>query len=177
MVYPRMYGETAKQRQPVYPGDGLSPHVRGNRRAGRAAPYRSRSIPRMYGETNDGHPAVGDHKGLSPHVRGNRVSWRTRNRYRGSIPACTGKPHERRARHRQAEVYPRMYGETLGGNFIGTDDAGLSPHVRGNREPIIPRTYLHRSIPACTGKPGFATSQEGGERVYPRMYGETELPA
>ena len=51
---------------------------------------------------------------------------------------------------------------------------GLSPHVRGNPRNAVLQTSLVGSIPACTGKPPSECRGCWQERVYPRMYGETE---
>ena len=71
----------------------------------------------------------------------------------GSIPACTGKPLSERDRAEIVAVFPRMYGETVAdaAPFIPVD--GLSPHVRGNRNPVCACRQRRWSIPACTGKP------------------------
>ena len=111
-VYPRMYGETERLHCLHSTCDGLSPHVRGNRRLPRIPLKYGRSIPactgkpgrrgpgavsvqvypRMYGETR----GLASHSirspGLSPHVRGNRQLHSPAARAVGSIPACTGKP-------------------------------------------------------------------------------------
>ena len=136
-VYPRMYGET-HQNALTYQGVmGLSPHVRGNLRVFAAIPQIAGSIPactgkpsgrrhryvvsavypRMYGETDDtaAQPVLLD--GLSPHVRGNRRSSTRRSWRHGSIPACTGKPAAGLLLQCVVQVYPRMYGETVGGRW------------------------------------------------------------
>ena len=51
---------------------------------------------------------------------------------------------------------------------------GLSPHVRGNRSDLGVQAGHTRSIPACTGKPLGDGGAHHAQRVYPRMYGETE---
>ena len=111
-VYPRMYGETSNALIEGRTVEGLSPHVRGNRRmrgtgtsdagsipacTGKPGPQAGGSLrawvyPRMYGETTVASLPRSFAPGLSPHVRGNPVfkgagPWEWR-----SIPACTGKP-------------------------------------------------------------------------------------
>ena len=151
-VYPRMYGETKVWGYPTFNAEGLS---------------------RMYGETIAFSSKRLVLSGLSPHVRGNRVSSACRSPYMRSIPACTGKPLASWYVSASSRVYPRMYGETYEEDLAIAVDAGLSPHVRGNRRGWLCRGYLVRSIPACTGKPSAPPAGAGCAGVYPRMYGET----
>ena len=188
-----MYGETGDVTQSGAVAEGLSPHVRGNRRddsggpAGRgsipactgkpAAPGGGQHVrevyPRMYGETGAAATIGSGGGGLSPHVRGNQGQPLAVATGRGSIPACTGKPPGGRTPTHRRWVYPRMYGETCSPLLRRRCRRGLSPHVRGNRRmpPAVgPRM---RSIPACTGKPSRGSSPPSRATVYPRMYGET----
>ena len=50
---------------------------------------------------------------------------------------------------------------------------GLSPRVRGNREPQLKVFWPYRSIPACAGEPGIALSPPPIAGVYPRVCGGT----
>ena len=50
---------------------------------------------------------------------------------------------------------------------------GPSPRVRGNLELGWPGEPHERSIPACAGKPGPASSASALSRVHPRVCGET----
>ena len=188
-----MYGETNIALSADVQGRGLSPHVRGNLpyslngppalgsipactgkpRRKVQAPKRRRVYPRMYGETADRRRRRNHGRGLSPHVRGNHESGARVLRTGGSIPACTGKPPPGSAATMPLWVYPRMYGET---NFLALaycHNAGLSPHVRGNRWHARGMVVYPGSIPACTGKPSPAFRFPSRWRVYPRMYGET----
>ena len=131
-VYPRMYGETPRSHILGTRGEGLSPHVRGNRGSlarrhaiqgsipactgkpacAPAGIAGARVYPRMYGETAPRGRCPCDTTGLSPHVRGNHHQMRRDEPRRGSIPACTGKPPSDRRIAASYRVYPRMYGET-----------------------------------------------------------------
>ena len=111
-VYPRMYGETLLTISYCGHGEGLSPHVRGNRQkllilrgrggsipactgkpGGRPQPSATAGVyPRMYGETGKSNATYAGVGGLSPHVRGNPKQRHTGFDELGSIPACTGKP-------------------------------------------------------------------------------------
>ena len=168
-----MYGETQRAVWLLSLGQGLSPHVRGNRGRGQAFGRRGGSIPactgkpgnigsgyrtlgvypRMYGETPRKSKRVQDALGLSPHVRGNLPAAMDRSVGAGSIPACTGKPYPRARARTCEEVYPRMYGETPANTPPRSGGPGLSPHVRGNRQRGASTKSCIWSIPACTGKP------------------------
>ena len=127
----------------------------------------------MYGETEPKMPVPDIVKGLSPHVRGNPLSLVDREGLPGSIPACTGKPFSEKVLVGVFQVYPRMYGETRMRYTPRSRREGLSPHVRGNLDKLIPHLPVLRSIPACTGKPRATGPTATCCGVYPRMYGET----
>ena len=115
-------------------------------------------------------------EGLSPRVRGNPGGLSPAQLRVRSIPACTGEPGVCPCAEEGAAVYPRVYGGT---GLIHTRPSlyrGLSPRVRGNHMSASQRTENSRSIPACTGEPGDAIHGGCYQRVYPRVYGGTELP-
>ena len=194
-VYPRVYGETGYGCVPPRLSTGLSPRVRGNRRACRARSIAPRSIPactgkppvsatcgcqitvypRVYGETGDSAAAYRSTTGLSPRVRGNPQPHHHAIFLVGSIPACTGKPSRRRSSSGGKGVYPRVYGETNEDVRVLDLSGGLSPRVRGNRrlDPVL--AARGGSIPACTGKPLYASRHPTPPAVYPRVYGETSI--
>ena len=111
-VYPRVCGGTLERGWRVRLEAGLSPRVRGNPPAFRAASMAAGSIPACAGEPFaaldvDAAAAVyprvcggtpfrivrgGVLIGLSPRVRGNLRQRRRRQPHRGSIPACAGEP-------------------------------------------------------------------------------------
>ena len=68
-----------------------------------------------------------------------------------------------------------MYGETDNSGGAQTGQEGLSPHVRGNPKYATFSRNSRRSIPACTGKPPRGSDRPAASRVYPRMYGETNI--
>ena len=151
-VYPRVYGGTRLGPLGIGGMGGLSPRVRGNRNGNALAGRLDRSIPactgepsairavksatavypRVYGGTCPGQAFPYSAAGLSPRVRGNlfaRTWFRPLNR---SIPACTGEPAGCPVPSLLHEVYPRVYGGTLGNVWNDDDEVGLSPRVRGN---------------------------------------------
>ena len=111
-VYPRVCGGTSDWVERTDWTPGLSPRVRGNRSARRAARAWAGSIPACAGEPGRHRAAqpgsgvyprvcggtvgrldVGDRRqGLSPRVRGNRLAMVRTRLSMGSIPACAGEP-------------------------------------------------------------------------------------
>ena len=111
-VYPRVCGGTHTQIRRAVRRIGLSPRVRGNRRAGQGEAWHGRSIPACAGEpfsliTSAIRSAVYPRvcggtvratfrliyaRGLSPRVRGNPLRRALRGLDEGSIPACAGEP-------------------------------------------------------------------------------------
>ncbi len=132
--------------------------------------------PRVYGATGDADFLRDCAKGLSPCVRGYRPLchlWQSRS---GSIPVCTGLPGDRLHRRRAPRVYPRVYGATRWSAPACGLTWGLSPCVRGYLEQIKNITQGTGSIPVCTGLPIFPLLTFSAARVYPRVYGATDLP-
>ena len=176
-VYPRVCGGTLAANTRRTRNTGLSPRVRGNRRAGAARPGKCGSIPacageplrppllraspgvypRVCGGTISPTWAVPAVPGLSPRVRGNRPptgSWPTSARvYRTPATLC-GK--------RCKLAYIRK---------------GLSPRVRGNHDQVAAFIHQPRSIPACAGEPGLIARPLRRHGVYPRVCGGTAIEA
>ena len=111
--------------------------------------------------------------GLSPRVRGIHHRRARPVRDRGSIPACTGNPGRCSWRSRTGAVYPRVYGESTCSSVTSPSLCGLSPRVRGIHDHLGHRAVLDGSIPACTGNPERDVNPPAGDRVYPRVYGES----
>ena len=192
-VYPRVGGETVSGQDIEVPVAGLSPRGRGNRMrrpsdghgrgsipawAGKppargAAASLQAVYPRVGGETLCELLLLPEAEGLSPRGRGNR------HRVVGacfplrSIPAWAGKPVRTRAARLGARVYPRVGGETYYRLGVTHYPVGLSPRGRGNLSSPRNLSDTQRSIPAWAGKPLDAGNPKGGERVYPRVGGET----
>ena len=177
----------------MWPDTGLSPHVRGNPAAARAAGEAHGSIPARAGEpvpsfgterrrgvyprtcggTGSESTKLKDVSGLSPHVRGNPVPSVRVTELVGSIPARAGEPDRDTRATIRSEVYPRTCGGTSESAYHRSPDRGLSPHVRGNRPLGGPPLTFQRSIPARAGEPRLAISRRGRRRVYPRTCGGT----
>ena len=148
-VYPRVGGETASLTIGSYVPRGLSPRGRGNHTDDRGTVYRKRSIPAWAGKPAPGRCAA------------------------GSIPAWAGKPRSARGRPDQAEVYPRVGGETSPRSSLRAISLGLSPRGRGNLESGAEIALSPRSIPAWAGKPRPSFWCAPPLKVYPRVGGET----
>ena len=192
-VYPRVCGGTTVGRRVADHGAGLSPRVRGNRRAPASHPVGARSIPacagepvravrravyvRVYPRVCGGTVASSSIRaapsGLSPRVRGNlRVAERGRGAS-GSIPACAGEPVDGALGKSYSQVYPRVCGGTGYLYQLMERGAGLSPRVRGNLRAAESAADLVGSIPACAGEPGGARGPARAAWVYPRVCGGT----
>ena len=109
-------------------------------------------------------------------MRGNLAQGGETDTTAGSIPACAGEPTDCALCFFQQRVYPRVCGGT--GLQVRQEAlrTGLSPRVRGNPlacHVLFPRA---RSIPACAGEPGCATSGIFCATVYPRVCGGTCCP-
>ena len=157
---------------PPSPG-GLSPRVRGNRRAGRVFDLSNGSIPACTGEPSPDHQPVLNRRvyprvyggtayrcqvwppsvGLSPRVRGNPMSRGLICESFRSIPACTGEPTPFICVVVVSRVYPRVYGGTPWSVGASVSGYGLSPRVRGNPGDRARAERAVGSIPACTGEP------------------------
>ena len=172
---------------------GLSPRVRGNRRAEPYGHNIVRSIPACAGEPTGvtssstmasvyprvcgGTPrlaaATSPLTGLSPRVRGNPGLRRTRRQQARSIPACAGEPLFDALQVIQLSVYPRVCGGTPRVVNHPQTAVGLSPRVRGNPNQTGWGVRAAGSIPACAGEPKFAHLLDLAVRVYPRVCGGT----
>ena len=173
-VYPRVCGGTRHQVPLVSDYLGLSPRVRGNLWPSRVSSDSPRSIPACAGEPGgwkggrlrgEVYPRVcGGTRcslaagvpagGLSPRVRGNLGRYTAPRSVSGSIPACAGEPATATAIPCARWVYPRVCGGTAGHQLRLRPFRGLSPRVRGNRQPTLLPVAPRRSIPACAGEPG-----------------------
>ena len=173
-----MCGGTLKLPRNCPHNPGLSPRVRGNPASASPASSRSRSIPACAGEPESQprtplrlsvYPRVcggtapassraasvrrASAAGLSPRVRGNPYQPQAQRMRPGSIPACAGEPRGHCHRYRRSEVYPRVCGGTEGVVGGVREACGLSPRVRGNRNPHKRSQVIQGSIPACAGEP------------------------
>ena len=172
-VYPRVCGGTTAV-VPYRPLDpGLSPRVRGNPKttgsnkggygsipACAGEPTRlarrhttRRVYPRVCGGTGHSASVFFSASGLSPRVRGNRPVGANVRPCMGSIPACAGEPKWHASGRSSLRVYPRVCGGTDLGPRTVDRTTGLSPRVRGNRDPDLRRVPRRGSIPACAGEP------------------------
>ena len=192
-VYPRVCGGTVLSLGASPKRWGLSPRVRGNRRAAGPGHVRKRSIPACAGEPTDrpppstgrrvyprvcggtraGHARAVAQRGLSPRVRGNLERLPEEVQHLGSIPACAGEPKERKVARPRTRVYPRVCGGTGMTPAPTWHEEGLSPRVRGNPLACRPGEAGAWSIPACAGEPASLALSTPQRWVYPRVCGGT----
>ena len=192
-VYPRACGGTCRDSPRASSSMGLSPRVRGNRRAdgqlypvagsipARAGePYTAfpsssfvRVYPRACGGTRIGSTDGGTRKGLSPRVRGNPAPSTSHTTLPWSIPARAGEPPACTASVVVGRVYPRACGGTAPQSAMLFLCSGLSPRVRGNLLVLAGLVVPGGSIPARAGEPHFHRSNSHKTRVYPRACGGT----
>ena len=192
-VYPRVCGGTPPRPAQAAWTAGLSPRVRGNPGRIPLGGIIRRSIPacagepiirirtaaflqvypRVCGGTRSRRQACRDGRGLSPRVRGNLALAIRASMPAGSIPACAGEPRIRVRTSPHLRVYPRVCGGTSLIKEARSEASGLSPRVRGNPEPRLPRPLRRRSIPACAGEPTAPAGRRSAGRVYPRVCGGT----
>ena len=174
-VYPRVYGGTAQRPGCHDYKKGLSPRVRGNPDPRPDGHRKERSIPACTGEpprtiSTCPMPTV------YPRVYGGNPSEKAvASGCVRSIPACTGEPHSSRSDNTSHRVYPRVYGGTGPIHGQGLAINGLSPRVRGNPVSVNVARSALRSIPACTGEPTASLPAGVHVKVYPRVYGGTQL--
>ena len=192
-VYPRACGGTTPAVSTLSAKSGLSPRVRGNpdrssipvaavgsipARAGEPAVKAYQGLivavyPRACGGTDTPPNAPPPSAGLSPRVRGNQYLHRTRRPLQRSIPARAGEPEHPTGNRAVYGVYPRACGGTTPSAVKPDWKGGLSPRVRGNRNPHPSRQGRRRSIPARAGEPGPEACRQWCSRVYPRACGGT----
>ena len=172
---------------------GLSPRMRGNRRARHDRGEKEGSIPAHAGEPRRGPQQPAPDRvypracggtsiafaedtawlGLSPRMRGNRHHDQEPDLRRGSIPAHAGEPRGSSSPSGRSGVYPRACGGTERRGSSTADRSGLSPRMRGNQSCRSPTGRKPGSIPAHAGEPRHSREALSGSRVYPRACGGT----
>ena len=154
-VYPRVCGETDRNCEAPTRFEGLSPRVRGNRRAADDCRAQDGSIPACAGKP---------------------TSWTGSSMPDGVYPRVCGETNASLAGLFSAGgLSPRVRESGLL-LLVSLSQKGLSPRVRGNpTRRSLPR-FSPRSIPACAGKPREDRAWRAGTRVYPRVCGETDCP-
>ena len=109
--------------------------------------------------------------GLSPRVRGSPGRGHSQGLRNGSIPACAGEPGVGIDLGGEIGVYPRVCGGATWCALSRCRSTGLSPRVRGSRNPVSSAVSQCGSIPACAGEPAPCTLPQAAARVYPRVCG------
>ena len=109
--------------------------------------------------------------GLSPRVRGSLAPRSLKAPGIGSIPACAGEPVAISQATSGCGVYPRVCGGACRPALRRCMPEGLSPRVRGSRQPPRLQGRGRGSIPACAGEPPTSSRTAACQRVYPRVCG------
>ena len=172
-VYPRVYGESSGLRADRGDRRRSIPACTGNPATATASVTGYKVYPRVYGESPSCLRRSWSAMGLSPRVRGIPVADAGEDHVARSIPACTGNPRPDRYVGVLPAVYPRVYGESPRRVWATGLPRGLSPRVRGIRQPASATIRVARSIPACTGNPPRPRPARVRAMVYPRVYGES----
>ena len=193
-AYPRVCGATVSATPPTTSRRGLSPRMRGNH-VGRVDPdpavgpipayagqpimktepfCLTRAYPRVCGATLSPCAWSSSLMGLSPRMRGNQRQAAMRLRKRGPIPAYAGQPRRWSGLVCPRRAYPRVCGATysLDGGCVCCQ--GLSPRMRGNRDPFSNWANQSGPIPAYAGQPAQGAGMNRRTRAYPRVCGATE---
>ncbi len=172
-VYPRGCGGAEAEAADPERDEGLSPRVRGSRRAATAPCGFPGSIPAGAGEPQRHHRRHGREGvyprgcggadlrseittwglGLSPRVRGSHLALDGVEALLGSIPAGAGEPSSGMTRLRRSRVYPRGCGGARTWPIRARSSGGLSPRVRGSRVRGHAAPGAVGSIPAGAGEP------------------------
>ena len=170
---------------------GLSPHLRGSRRANQSVlagrgpipapagepcpsrPTRSswRAYPRTCGGASDLFPLKPGIPGLSPHLRGSPITPRPCPPAGGPIPAPAGEPQQDVRQQPRQGAYPRTCGGAVKRWVDPASIGGLSPHLRGSLLEDIGRRVGGRPIPAPAGEPRNRDGPRGYQWAYPRTCG------
>ncbi len=192
-VYPRGCGGTGGPTTSVSLLGGLSPRMRGHPEntlmglaahgsipadAGAPAAQKVRRdqievYPRGCGGTSTVQNLDSITDGLSPRMRGHlRLPVKPLNGPR-SIPADAGAPTVPPNVPNDPKVYPRGCGGTCGCRACAFPCRGLSPRMRGHRQPTKLTISGPGSIPADAGAPSTESGTQFALRVYPRGCGGT----
>ena len=153
-------------------GRGSIPACAGKPVAGPSSPPFPRVHPRVCGEAISSVGPTGRGQGPSPRVRGSLRPVLLEGDRQGSIPACAGKPLATGWESPATRVHPRVCGEAVPMPDCRLATRGPSPRVRGSRRADRHRGHVHRSIPACAGKPRSGSRSSRTVAVHPRVCGE-----
>src|SRR5690625_6155813 len=114
--------------------------------------------------------------GLSPCVWGHRYACNTFLDKSGSIPMCMGPPGTERRRSSHEGVYPHVYGATQTKPLCRQSLPGLSPCVWGHLAAATSDLTIPGAIPMCMWPPRWSRRILIRPRVYPHVYGATNIP-
>ena len=106
----------------------------------------------MCGENSFVPSSASSNKGSPRHVRGKPTIKSRLAQAMGITPACAGKTFVQALQISICQDHPRMCGENVMTLYLGFEEMGSPPHVRGKQ--IINTAGRHnlRITPACAGK-------------------------
>ena len=108
--------------------------------------------PRMCGENSFVPSSASSNKGSPRHVRGKPTIKSRLAQAMGITPACAGKTFVQALQISICQDHPRMCGENVMTLYLGFEEMGSPPHVRG-KPPFVERKLSGTGItPACAGK-------------------------
>ena len=182
-----MCGAAWKRRSRQSRTTGLSPRVRGSRRAdlvkqrkdlrwvyphvcgaallpSRTSGVRTRSIPTCAGQPNQPIPQDHHQGGLSPRVRGSLVD-------RQSVSGTVYRPAYYGVQWQNGRSIPTCAGQPAAAAVDPGAGLGLSPRVRGSPMSRASLSLRWRSIPTCAGQPRSCHRAHWCTAVYPHVCG------
>ena len=129
----------------------------------------------MRGEHEIGSETPQMFVGSSPHARGTRDAHERRSANRGIIPACAGNTDTESSSMICLRDHPRMRGEHIVEEIVGSIPQGSSPHARGTLwyDPLSGNFW--GIIPACAGNTRGVRRSLPCPRDHPRMRGEHQF--
>src|SRR5690625_7611539 len=74
-------------------------------------------------------------------------------------------------------IYTHLYGATIITKAINTAQTGLAPYVWGHQVVQTTNAKISGSIPMCMGPPTTTAVLKAQIRVYPHVYGATQMGA
>ena len=136
----------------IFPPSWITPACAGKTGLNEAERTIGEDHPRMCGENSVVPSSASSNKGSPPHVRGKPTIKSRLAQAMGITPACAGKTFVQALQISICQDHPRMCGENVMTLYLGFEEMGSPPHVRG-KPPFVERKLSGTGItPACAGK-------------------------